>query len=192
MGLVSKMYFRGKKGLTKKQRREREKLNKHNKLSKLIRKAKVVVPEEIRIERDRFALTLNENLPKSEQWFQEKYRDHKHYNDLFNIPIGYYIPDVSNNLYKYILEIDGSIHDLEEIKVKDLKKEQYYNQNGYRVIRVKAYCDDCFKRAIFILDIIRKKFFKKGVPRFTKQQEINNYRCAGISCTHYQGHHIDK
>lgn len=85
----------------------------------------------------KFAKALEINLPKSEQWFRSLYTPRR--GDLFNEPYGFYIPDVINKRDLYIIEIDGSIHDLDEVKYKDFKKEQYYKSMYYKVFRVKAY-----------------------------------------------------
>jgi very-short-patch-repair endonuclease len=107
----------------------------------------------------RFAKQLNNNLPKSEQWFKERYLLH-YPNDLdqFNVPLeSRYIPDIINKNYKYVIEIDGSIHDTVEQKEIDLKKDEFYKARGYTVIRVIAYDDMSYIECIKQLFVLRKK-----------------------------------
>jgi very-short-patch-repair endonuclease len=84
------------------------------------------------------ASELENNLPKSEQWFRSLYKKNMYdkYNKVFNST---YIPDVINKHYKYVIEIDGSIHDSDEQKAKDAKKDDYFLKRGYLVIRITAY-----------------------------------------------------
>lgn len=89
-----------------------------------------------------FALKLEENTPKSELWFYGLYT--KYPNDLYNNAFGPYIPDVINHNQMYVIEIDGSIHDLPEIQAKDAVKTKFYQSKGYNVYRIKAYDVDSF------------------------------------------------
>ena|ERR1019366_2436877 len=82
-----------------------------------------------------FAKTLNENLPRSEKWFQSLWP----FKDQFNEVFGCFIPDVLNRKYKYIIEIDGTIHQIKAVKKRDRKKDLYYRKFGYTVFRVIAY-----------------------------------------------------
>lgn len=92
-----------------------------------------------------FSNRLNENLPMSEKWFHGIYRpqfEAKHplelYQDKYNYSFNdVYIPDVINIGYKYVIEVDGKIHDKEVIKLRDERKTEYFEQRGYTVIRVK-------------------------------------------------------
>lgn len=89
----------------------------------------------------KFADELEKNLPNSEIWFREIYHkcNLKDKFDEYNRPFEHYIPDIINHRYKYIIEIDGSIHDLENIKKRDIKKDFKFKSKGYQVIRVIAY-----------------------------------------------------
>ena len=91
---------------------------------------------------------LNSNLPRSERWFNKLYVTYKVSSDEFNKPKHTFIPDVINETYKYIIEVDGSIHDTEEVKLKDQKKNEVFTRYGYTVIRVKAYSQVSFKDAM--------------------------------------------
>lgn len=50
-------------------------------------------------------------------------------------PIGIYIADFYCHKAKLVIEVDGSIHDLDEIKQNDKEKETYLIDNGYSVVR---------------------------------------------------------
>lgn len=94
---------------------------------------------------NKFAKKLESKLPRSEKWFRDLWKPfqtiHKleYYSDRYNQPEGPYIPDVINQAYKYVIEIDGSIHDFTSVKLKDAKKEWYFLNRGYKVFRIKAY-----------------------------------------------------
>jgi very-short-patch-repair endonuclease len=105
--------------------------------------------------RTQYGHKLNLFRPKSKLWFEEQLK----INDLRfpfdkNITFGGYIPDFISKFYKVIVEVDGSIHNLENVKKKDLKKEIIYKRYGYEVIRVKAYDNEslnfCLKRLLEI------------------------------------------
>lgn len=115
--------------------------------------------------RQEYADNINKDLPLSEVWFQSKWKldfpDHKLnvYQDKYNYPFGSYIPDVINLGYKYIIEIDGTIHETPEQKLKDLKKDSYYYKRGYKVFRIKAYDNEAYellKNNIYILRTSRQ------------------------------------
>jgi hypothetical protein len=61
---------------------------------------------------DRFALKLRMNTPKSELWFQEFWKANglEIPSDEYNVRWCRRIPDLVNHKYKYVIEIDGTIH----------------------------------------------------------------------------------
>lgn len=120
---------------------------------------------------------LNKNCPKSEQWFMSLYKAHFVSKlDEFNKPFrSKYIPDVSNLVHKYIIEIDGSIHETPEQIEKDRIKDLYYKEHGFVVIRVQAYNNISYIEAIKQLFILRHK---KRMPnpdffQFVKQNSVD-------------------
>lgn len=129
----------------------------------------------------RLARELNENLPRSEKWFQKLWAEHKHHNDVYNYAYkGIYIPDVINKQYKYIIEIDGSIHDKHQQKKKDLKRDQYFEKEGYITFRITAYDRIQFDKLVKAIveyrnkqDYIRRssdgKHHKRELKRFVDQ-----------------------
>lgn len=122
----------------------------------------------------KYAEELEDNLPRSERWFRKLYNQHfRSRHDHFNKPLNLkYIPDLVNFKYKYIIEIDGTIHDLEEVSKNDIKKDKYYQSKGFKVFRLKAYDEIGYINLIHTLIDVRgrtefplKKFseFKKAV-----------------------------
>jgi len=51
-------------------------------------------------------------------------------------PIGNFIADFYCNAKKLVIEVDGKIHEREEIKERDQSKEQFLAQAGIKVIRI--------------------------------------------------------
>ncbi len=99
---------------------------------------------------------LRENPPASEIWFHSLYRAYEHENDSFNTVRGPYIPDVQNQRYRYIIEIDGSYHDSPEQKLKDFKRNQWFQLRSWKVIRIKAYDENSFRMGIEIVLELRQ------------------------------------
>lgn len=124
-----------------------------------------------------FAEGLEKNLPASEKWFREKYKDVftrdsiSLFNDKYNQVLGKTIPDVINQGYRYIIEIDGSIHDDPKVKFKDAKKDLFYASKGYRVFRVKAYDNDSYNIAIEAIKKIRE-----SKPELTSTGKLKKIR----------------
>ncbi len=50
-------------------------------------------------------------------------------------PISFYIVDIYCHSKKLVIEIDGSIHDLEETKIKDELRQKQLEALGLKVIR---------------------------------------------------------
>lgn len=93
----------------------------------------------------KLGIRLNKDLPRSERWFRKlwlvdrpAYMSRK-YKELYNRPLGRYIPDVLHKKFRYVIEVDGSVHDSPEQKARDQRKDMYYMRRGYRVFRVNAY-----------------------------------------------------
>lgn len=117
-----------------------------------------------------FADKLKKNLPKSEVWFNDmlaKYPFPMKFetktdnlmgksNDVFDC----YIPDILNRDYKFAIEVDGSIHETEKQKLKDIKKDRMYARCQYKVYRVKAFDELSFKTQMieicnYLLNIVK-------------------------------------
>lgn len=96
-----------------------------------------------------YAKRLNNNLPKSEVWFDEKFKAYTHYK-LFkkNAVIGNYIVDLLDSSNRIAIEVDGSIHDNEVQKFRDFLKDKYLADRQYTVIRVVAYDEESYNNCI--------------------------------------------
>ena len=114
-----------------------------------------------------YARQLNKNLPKSEVWFHNIWQEFRDQNDEYNSPFHFYIPDVINRTFRYVIEIDGSIHDLPEQIEKDKKKDKYYESMSYIVFRIDAYDEDSIESLMAevskIRDDLRNK--KKNIKK---------------------------
>ncbi len=88
-----------------------------------------------------YANRLNTKLPKSEEWFWREWNGlgMKNGDEIRNVPFAGLIPDVRCKPFRYIIEVDGSIHDRAEVKLNDLKKTKKLESLGYRVFRLPAY-----------------------------------------------------
>lgn len=86
---------------------------------------------------------INRNLPLSEKWFQHKWRMFglELKSDQYNTVFFKFIPDVTNHVFKYVIEVDGSIHDNKKQKKIDRRKDRCYRNHGYRVFRIRPYND---------------------------------------------------
>lgn len=98
---------------------------------------------------------LTKNTPKSELWFYKLYEPFRDKNDLFNQTLHRYIPDVQNTEHKYVIEIDGSIHDTPARARKDHIRDMKLHRFGYVTIRIKAYDIDSFIKGIVKLSRIK-------------------------------------
>jgi very-short-patch-repair endonuclease len=94
------------------------------------------------------AKELRTNLPRSEVWFHEIYKNHKHNADLYNVVFKGFIPDVINHVFKYIIEIDGSSHDTPERQIKDKNRDKHFLSLGYVTYRIQAYNQGGFDKAM--------------------------------------------
>lgn len=106
---------------------------------------------------------LNNNLPKSEVWFWKLFEPYKTEFDKPNIPIVRFIYDVVNFKLKYAIEIDGSSHDNFEQKAIDKQKNIVAKKSGFKMIRIKAYDQSSFDKALRIIKSIKGvKIRRKG------------------------------
>ena len=142
-----------------------------------------------------FAKELNKKLPKSEVWFKKLYEGYRIAGDQFNEPFGGFIPDVINKEHKYIIEVDGSMHDLPRIQLKDRKKDQQRERLGYLCIRIKAYDQDQFDAAM--LKINARRYNGYGLPvknlteaeyraKLKQEEEARSNKREGVSVKEIQ------
>ena len=53
-------------------------------------------------------------------------------------PVGPYVVDFYCSARRLVIEVDGAIHDAEQRPVREVRREAFLNENGYRVVRVMA------------------------------------------------------
>lgn len=103
-----------------------------------------------------FSLALKANTPKAEKafkfWWQHIGMEHS--KDLYNTPLGMFIPDIHNPYYKYVIEIDEKHHKHSKHKAKDLLRDVSFRRLNYTVIRIQANSlEDIAKAARQVLEI---------------------------------------
>lgn len=88
-----------------------------------------------------FAREIEKQLPASERWFREFWLSNGLLDDddRFNEPFGKRIPDLINHKFKYVIEIDGTIHNTPRQTKIDASKDRFYESKGYSVLRVRAF-----------------------------------------------------
>ena len=50
-------------------------------------------------------------------------------------PLGFYIADFYCHKLKLVIEVDGSIHDIEEVKLNDAIRQKLFEKEGLTVMR---------------------------------------------------------
>ena len=53
-------------------------------------------------------------------------------------PLGPYVVDFACLRKRLVIEIDGGVHDLTEVALRDMKREEWLASEGYRVLRIPA------------------------------------------------------
>lgn len=135
-----------------------------------------------------YAQHLNENLPKSEIWFQKHWRLNEMEDpfDKYNEPFCGFIPDLINHKFKYVVEIDGAIHRSKRFKKMDSIKNLRFEREGYDVVRVKAYDMEGFYGVCEVIDRIR---FQRTVFLTKKPEAKVILRKTGERKTHATHEH---
>lgn len=106
---------------------------------------------------------LRVNVPKSEQWFISILIKHKLDHLFINNKslLGKYIGDFVHKSIKLVIEIDGKVHDSKKVVTKDYVRQLELEQQGYKIIRVKAYDELGAKMVIDRIKTILKNGFSK-------------------------------
>lgn len=121
-----------------KKRKQKRALKRKNKISKsFVKKHGLKKVAEI---------IANQNH-KSDIWLQEQWLENGYMQmeDEFNSVYAFWIPDLINRKYKYIVECDGSIHGRTSVQKKDKRKDEWFTKNGFYVFRIKAFDLDQLK-----------------------------------------------
>lgn len=107
-------------------------------------------------ETKKFAKDLRHNSTSAKDLFWKMARNRK----ILNLkirrqhPIGKYIADFYCDELKLVIEIDGSIHDLENIKQKDLIRDNFMKEEGLHILRFSN--EDVFSNPHLIEEGIKK------------------------------------
>lgn len=117
---------------------------------------------------------LNGKMPKSEQWFRELLEDYGLYKRFKkNRPIYHLevIPDLLDQEYMIVIEVDGTIHQKESVIERDREKDEKYQKAGYKVFRV-VHGDEAGASKVMdeLVEIYRKPS-KKQVRRVQRKQQ---------------------
>jgi very-short-patch-repair endonuclease len=114
------------------------------------------------------ASKLETFLPRSEKWFRNLFQNEWFFGTLgakYSVPLNGFIYDVYIKKFKVVIEIDGSIHDLEEVKIKDERKDKLTKETGYKVIRIKAHNIESYKTGMeTLLNIVKNKVQRDTEP----------------------------
>lgn len=96
--------------------------------------------------KQKLAIKLRNDMPWSERWFWLQWRraDMCHTGDKSNEVFRGFIPDVINHKFKYIIEIDGSIHNTQQQQEIDQLKNHVFRKAGYKVFRLKPFNNPLF------------------------------------------------
>jgi imidazole glycerol-phosphate synthase subunit HisF len=77
-------------------------------------------------------------------------------------PIGNYVADFFCHKLKLIIEVDGNIHDLGEVKINDIERDKQLTALGYRIKRFSN--EQVYNELEFILTEINSFVKKEGQP----------------------------
>jgi hypothetical protein len=113
---------------------------------------------------------LQFNPPASDRWFQRRWKESGmlHWLDRFNSCEGPYIPDCINRNKKYVIEVNGSIHETPEMIKKDLEKKRYFESLKFKFFVVKPYDNKSFNELVIAvreLRISKKNKWDKEIPQ---------------------------
>lgn len=126
------------------------------------------------------AKQLNDNLPASEKWFHEKFRNTEQ-NKIMNFKSNQifrslYICDLISIKYKTIIEIDGSFHELPQQKLKDEIKDRKYLEAKFNIIRVKYEdefsFDACLKKLTKIINEFTPYDHTKKLKSYRTEEKV--------------------
>lgn len=108
-------------------------------------------------------ISLNSRKIKAEEWFKAKWKAYQipTFEDRYNEQLGYYIPDVINKTFKYVIEIDEAYHNTIIQSKKDKKKDDFYTKMSYIVIRVKEYNEEDFIKCVNIVTKLIEEYKNK-------------------------------
>lgn len=106
---------------------------------------------------------LKSEMPASEVWFWEQYRNSKLdlESDIPNEPFCGFIPDVLNRQFKYVIEVQHALHSKPEQIKRDLEKKRAYQKAGFAVFYVWAWREMSFLKFCRTMRDYREFFLQK-------------------------------
>jgi len=101
------------------------------------------------------AAELRRNMTGAEKFLWEELRNKRLSGLTFRRqrPINQFIADFFCHKAKLVIEIDGSIHDIDEYKIKDKGREDEFEKFGIKTIRFTN--EDVFQNMRKVIEIIR-------------------------------------
>lgn len=131
-----KLFFRNSKKKRKKRKSNKqvkmELMNELDKAKSLYRQKQIKHELDLLNSKNikQFASKLKNSF--DEDWFFKYYKlnEDEIQNKVF---MDKYVPDITNDKYKYIIELYGSIHRIPKIMDQDVKKRVFYTSHGYKV-----------------------------------------------------------
>jgi very-short-patch-repair endonuclease len=131
-----------------------------------LKKKKPKKKKRLRLGLAEFAQQLNKNIPASEIWFRGEFErlQMQEPTDVFNQPFLGLIPDCVNHKYKYIIEVDGSIHNKAAVRARDKMRDKRFTQAGYQVFHVTAYNLAQLEEVLDHISRIRMNFDLASLP----------------------------
>lgn len=87
-----------------------------------------------------YASRMNRKPPQSEVWFWKEWKaiGMNFRDEIRNAVFAGTIPDVRSKRFRYIIEIDGSVHAKPEVMENDARKSAKWRKLGYQVFRIMA------------------------------------------------------
>ncbi len=103
------------------------------------------------------AAELRRNMTNAEKFLWEELRNKKLAGLTFRRqhPINQFIADFYCHKAKLVIEIDGSMHDIDEYKIKDKGREDEFEKFGITTIRFKN--EEVFQNLDNVIEIIRSE-----------------------------------
>ncbi len=101
------------------------------------------------------AAELRKNMTRAEKILWEKLRRKGMINLTFRRqhPINMFIADFYCHKVKLVVEIDGSIHDIDEFRIRDMGREDEFEKYGIKTIRFSN--EDIYHRLNSVLEKIK-------------------------------------
>lgn len=109
----------------------------------------------------------------AEEWFWACWKKSGMFSkkDRSNLPLGFFIPDVVNFGYAYVIEIDEPYHSDPKQQSTDRRKDAFFNQLGFDVFRIPAFDEKELQSVIEKIKVIRQQGHKAR-----RKQRIRRYQ----------------